>query len=212
VPQDSGPAKLARSRPARRREGHSGLKTERRLEAYVHFTREFNGDTAESLLDAVTGLANDGVPRVVLCLASPGGWTPQAMAVYNMLRAFPVELVTHAIGEVASAANMPYLAGEVRYACPHATFMLHPGSFRTGDEELDAKIMRERIDRLDGHDDRERLIIRERTKLTAAEVRALVAGSTTLSASQAVKTGIVHQIKQLKIPRGAHVVTAGKPR
>jgi ATP-dependent Clp protease, protease subunit len=181
-------------------------------EGYVHFTREFNGDTAESLLDAVTRLANEGVPRVVLCLASPGGWIPKAMAVYNMLRAFPVELVTHAVGEVASAGNMPFLAGEVRYACPHATFMLHPGSFNVRDAELDAKSMRERIDRLDACDERERLIVKERTNLTAAQVRRLVQGSTTLTASDAVNAGIVHQIKQLKIPRGARIVTAGRPR
>lgn len=181
-------------------------------EAYIHFTREFNGDTAESLLDAVTTLSNDGVHRVVLCLASPGGWIPKAMAVYNMLRAFPVELVTHAVGEVASAGNMPFLAGERRYACPHATFMLHPGHINVRDAELDANAMRERIARLDGHDERERLIVRQRTNLTGAQVRALVQRSATLNASEALAAGIVHQIKQLKIPRGARVLTAGKPR
>ncbi len=180
-------------------------------EAYVQFTREFNGDTAESLLDAVGTLANEGVPRVVLCLASPGGWTPKALAVYNMLRAFPVELVTHAVGEVASAANMPFLAGDVRYACPHATFMLHPGSFTTGDAELDSETMRKRIERLDEHDDRERMIVTRRTKLTAAQVRTLVKASTTLTAAEAAKAGIVHEVKQLKIPRGARIVSAGKP-
>ncbi len=179
---------------------------------YVHFTREFNGDTTESLLDTMTTLSNEGVSRVVLCLASPGGWTPKALAVYNMLRAFPVELVTHAVGEVASAGNMPFLAGEVRYACPHATFMLHPGSFNVRDAELDANTMRERIDRLDGHDDRERLIIKQRTNLTSAQVRALVERSTTLSSSQALEAGIVHRITQLKIPPGARVLTAGRPR
>lgn len=188
------------------------VKTDAPAEAYIHFTREFNGDTTESLLDAVTTLTNEGVPRVVLCLASPGGWTPKAMAVYNMLLAFPIELVTHAVGEVASAANMPFLAGEVRYACPHASFMFHPGSYTAKDTELDAEKMRERIGKLAGYDDRERLIVRQRTKLTAAQVRRLVQGSTTVTAADALKGGIVHQIKQLKIPRGARVVTAGTPR
>jgi ATP-dependent Clp protease, protease subunit len=177
--------------------------------AYVHFTREINGDTAEALLDSVTGLANDGVQRVVLCIASPGGWTAKATAAYNLLRALPISLVTYNIGEVASAANMLFLAGDERYACPHATFMLHPGSF-TADagKEFDAKIMRERIVSLDAHDERERLIVKQRTKLTAARVKKLVDERATLSASDALKAGIVHGVKPLKIPAGARLVTA----
>jgi ATP-dependent Clp protease protease subunit len=191
---------------------HQPVDRDRTREAYVHFTREINGDTTESLLDELTTLANEGVPRVVLCFASPGGWTPKAVAIYNMLRAFPVELVTHAIGEVASAGNMPFLAGEVRYACPQATFMLHPGSFNAKDEQLDVRTMRERIDKLEGHDDRERVIVKQRTNLNAAEIRALVQRSATLTATEAVDAGIVHRVKQLKIPSGARVVTAGNPR
>ncbi len=201
-----------RRRTTHARSDHSAVGPSAAREAYVHFTREFNGDTAESLLDAMTTLSNEGVPRVVLCIASPGGWIPKAMAVYNMLRAFPFELVTHAVGEVASAGNMPFLAGDVRYACPHATFMLHPGSFSVKDAELDANSMRERIDRLEGHDDRERLIIKQRTKLTAAQIRTIVRRSTTLSAPEALDAGIVHRIRQLKIPPGARVLTAGRPR
>jgi ATP-dependent Clp protease, protease subunit len=180
--------------------------------AYVQFTRELNGDTAESLLEAVATLSNDGVSRVVLCIASPGGWIAKAMAVYNMLRALPVELVTHAVGEVASAANMPFLAGDVRYACPHATFMFHPGGFNVSEERLDAEMMRRKGERLDSDDDRERSIIRNRTKLTTAQIRAIVDGSRTLGASEARKAGIVDQVRELKIPRGARVITAGRPR
>ena len=68
---------------------------------------------------------------------------PEGDGGHNMLRAFPFELVTHAVGEVASAGNMPFLAGDVRYAGPHVTFMLHPGSFSVKDAERDANSMRE---------------------------------------------------------------------
>ena len=200
-----------RRRTTHARSDHSAVGPSAAREAYVHFTREFNGDTAESLLDAITTLSNEGVPRVVLCIASPGGWIPKAMAVYNMLRAFPFELVTHAVGEVASAGNMPFLAGDVRYACPHATFMLHPGSLASKTRSW-TRTACERIDRLEGHDDRERLIIKQRTKLTAAQIRTIVRRSTTLSAPEALDAGIVHRIRQLKIPPGARVLTAGRPR
>lgn len=182
-------------------------------EAYVHFTREINGDTAEALLDSMTALANEGVPRVVLCMASAGGWTAKATAVYNMLRALPLCLVTYNIGEVASAANMLFLAGEERYACPQATFLLHPGSFRAdAGKEFDAEIMRERIVSLDANDERERLIVKQRTKLSAAQVKKLVDEHTTLSAAQALNAGIVHRVKPLKIRAGARLITAGAQR
>jgi ATP-dependent Clp protease protease subunit len=147
-------------------------------------------------------------------MASAGGWTAKAAAVYNMLRALPLRLVTYNVGEVASAANMLFLAGEERYACPQDTFALHPGSFTAAaGKEFDAKIMRERIVSLDAHDERERLIVKQRTKLSAAQVKQLVEDCTTLSAAEALKAGIVHRVKPLRIPPGARLVTAStQPR
>lgn len=179
-------------------------------DVYVNFTRELNGDTVESLLRCLSGLADEGVSRVVLCIASPGGNFGKALAAYNMLRALPLQLVTHGIGDVSSAAVIVFLAGAERYACPQSTFLLHPGSIATnGASDLDVRFMSERIDGLNRNDDRERVIVAERTRLTSAQIRRLVKGSTTLSARQAVEAGIVQRIRPLRIPPGARIVTAG---
>jgi hypothetical protein len=44
---------------------------------------------------------------------------------------FAYQLVTHNVGNVDSIGTVIYLAGEERFACPQATFMLHGVSFQT---------------------------------------------------------------------------------
>lgn len=184
---------------ARRRDG----------EVFVQFSREFVGDTAEALLDVAAELANEGVPRVTLCLATPGGWFAKAETVYNMLRAMPFELTTHSVGQVDSAGVVAFLAGARRRACPGSSFLLHPGSFSTdANAQLDAQMMRLRIRALEDNDDREREVLTRRTRLSAARVRQLLAASTRLDAAAALDAGIVHEIKQLRIPAGSRVITA----
>src|SRR3546814_8276906 len=47
------------------------------------------------------------------------------MNIYNVLRALPARLVFHNVGNVDSIGNAIFLAGDIRLACPHSTFMFH---------------------------------------------------------------------------------------
>lgn len=100
-------------------------------EVYVSFSAEINASTTESLIAAMTNLANQGVPKVTLLLSTPGGAVMNGMNVYNVLRAMPFELTTHNVGNVDSIGNAIFLAGERRYAAPHSTFMFHGVGFQS---------------------------------------------------------------------------------
>jgi hypothetical protein len=96
---------------------------------YVTFSAEINPNTTESLLAAFANLVNQGVREVHLLLSTPGGSVMHGLNMYNVLRALPIRLTTHNVGSVNSMGNVVFLAGEIRLACPHSTFMFHGVGF-----------------------------------------------------------------------------------
>lgn len=63
-----------------------------------------------------------------LCLniSSGGGSVISGITAYNFLKQLPYPLKCHNLGEVSSAAILPYLAGVERTAEAVSKFMLHP--------------------------------------------------------------------------------------
>ena len=62
-------------------------------------------------------------------LSTPGGSVMNGLNLYNVLRGLPITLTTHNVGNVDSIGNAIFLAGQIRYACPHSTFMFHGVAF-----------------------------------------------------------------------------------
>jgi ATP-dependent Clp protease, protease subunit len=175
--------------------------------AYVVFNALINPPSARALLTATTEVAERG-QRVVLCLGSPGGGVSAALMLYNALRALPIQLVTHNVGEVGSAANVIFLAGAERVASPNSTFMFHRPTY-TADagEEFDVKALRRTATALTTDEKRVRTLIEERTTLTGAQINHLKRNSKTVDAEYALTSGIVDQIEELQIPAGSPVIT-----
>lgn len=61
-----------------------------------------------------------------LNISSSGGSVISGITAYNFLKQLPYPIVCHNLGEVSSAAILPYLAGSIRTAEPISKFMLHP--------------------------------------------------------------------------------------
>ncbi len=66
------------------------------------------------------------IERLDLNISSSGGNLTPAIALYHYLKSLPFEIATHNIGEVSSAAVLPYLAGSIRTAEPRSRFTIHP--------------------------------------------------------------------------------------
>lgn len=173
---------------------------------YVSFSAEVNANTTESLIAAMANIANQGVPEVHLLMSTPGGFVMNGLNVYNVLRALPITLITHNVGNVDSIGNAIFLAGKQRYACPHSTFMFHGVGFTADGMQFDAKSLRERVDSIDADEKRIAGIIEERTTLTTIQIEPLFREMQTKDATYAVSAGIVHEIKEVSIPPGAPVI------
>jgi hypothetical protein len=72
--------------------------------------------------------------------------------------------------------------------------------------ELDAKRLREFQGNIEAAELRIGSIIEQRSKLTQAQIRAFFRETHTMDAAEAVSAGIVHEIKDVKIPPGSPIV------
>jgi ATP-dependent Clp protease, protease subunit len=174
---------------------------------YITFSAEIIAHTTESLIAAMANCANQGIAEVHLLLSTPGGSVMHGMNLYNVLRALPLTLVTHNVGNVDSIGNAIFLAGERRYACQHSTFMFHGVGFDVQPgTRLEEKILLERLDNLLADQKRIASIIEDRTNLSATEIEPLFREAQTKDAAYAVGAGIVHEIKDVEIPAGCPVI------
>lgn len=175
---------------------------------YVSFSAEINPHTTESLIATMFNLVTQGVKRIYLLISTPGGMVMNGMNLYNVLRALPVELITHNVGNVDSIGTPVFLAGSKRYACPHSTFMFHGIGFDVKQSiRLEEKFLRERLDGIKADQKRIGSIIRERTKLTEEEVDSLFLEAQTKDAAFAAGRGIVDDVRDVQIPKGSPVIS-----
>jgi ATP-dependent Clp protease protease subunit len=174
---------------------------------YVSFSAEINQPTTEALLGVCADLANRKVDIVYLMLSSPGGSVMCGLTLYNVLRAMPFKLITHNVGNVDSIGNCVFLAGTERYCCPNATFMFHGVGFDvSGTVRFDEKLLRERTDGVQADQRRIAAVIRERAKIDPDELDKLFLEAVTRDPSYALSRGIIDEIRDVQIPKGAPIL------
>jgi ATP-dependent protease ClpP protease subunit len=187
------------------------------VEIHEEFSDEIWPQSSEALLARMTEHAHHGVERVVLDMATPGGEVASAMMLLEKLSESPIELVTHAMGEVASMGVVLFLAGDKRLASPEATFLLHPVKLVLPGSslEVDAKALRRisarlehsfnpsparlreldlTIARVEREDNSVQTILEQRTKLTGSDIKALIQCGEPVDAAYAKAVGIVHEV------------------
>jgi len=176
--------------------------------AYISFSAEINPNTTEALLAAFANFVNQGFREIFLLLSSPGGSVMHGITVYNVLRGLPINLSTHNVGNVDSIGTVIYLAGNRRYACPQATFMLHGVAFisATAPAQFFERNLQERIDSLRADQQRIAAIYQDRTGINSQEAEQLFLREQTINASDAVNRGLVHEPRDVQIPAGSPVI------
>jgi ATP-dependent Clp protease protease subunit len=174
---------------------------------YVSFSAEINPNTSETLIATVSNIANKGVKNVYLMISTPGGSVMNGMNLYNVLRALPVKLITHNVGNIDSIGNAVFLSGAERFACAHSTFMFHGVGFDlNGQLRLEEKFLKEKLDSIGVEHKRIGSIIEERTKLERDAISKLFLEAQTKDATWSLECGIIQKIKDVNIPVGATVV------
>jgi ATP-dependent protease ClpP protease subunit len=111
---------------------------------------------------------------VYLLLNSEGGSIEEAFSLYNLIRALPAEFNIVNMGQIASAANILFLAGDNRYCCDHSYFHFHNLSFfYDKPQNLHRIQMQDHSQIVDMERELYLQIVKQRTDLTDADIEAL---------------------------------------
>ncbi len=177
---------------------------------YVSFSAEINPTTTEGLLKVCCELSTKGVKTLYLLISTPGGSVSNGINAYNVLKSLPCKVITHNVGTVDSIGNAVFLAGAERYANPEATFMFHGVGFDVKNMQmirLEERNLIELLDAVRAEQKKIASIIRSRASFTDdAEIEHLFLKAATKNAEFAKDRGIIHDIREAKIPDGAPVI------
>lgn len=171
----------------------------------VHFTlANIDPAGADRFRNTCLQAVSQGATELVVHLSSAGGVNLSGFTLYNEIRALPVPVTFHNIGNVESNAVLVYLAGTTRKASRHSRFLLHSllWGFQAGGT-VDHARLREYVATLDNDAARYAAIFDERTQGAAetVDVRAALAGAERiLSAEEAVRCGIAHEVADVGPP------------
>jgi len=175
---------------------------------YISFSAEINPTTSEGLLRACCELSSKGVKTIYLLLSSPGGSVQSGIHVYNTLRAIPPKIITHNVASIDSIANTIFLAGDERYAVPEATFMFHGVGFNgQAGVRMEEKNLREQLDGITAQQKKIASIIERRATFTdQGEISDLFLQAATKDTEFAKDRGIIHDVREAKVPTGAPIL------
>ena len=195
----SPPTRTPGSRtPARRSTSSAGPVDAGKI-YYVFFTDGTEASSMRTLRGQLASLVEGGVQEINLVINSPGGSVSPAVITYGFIRSLPVRINTHAQGFVQSAANILFLAGQVRSADRYARFMFHPSQVTLNGSMTHQEVRDEEM-HFAAFGDMVREIYTDRTTLPAAEVDRFSRSEVIYTAEQARGYGVVQEVADLRIP------------
>lgn len=171
---------------------------------YLAFNGMIDRKSAEQLVTMCGDAYQAGFSEITLCISSAGGYLVDAYYAFNLLEALPVRLVTYNTSTIQSAANILFLCGDERYACPGSTFFFHKTAFDgvSGQRVTEAFAM-ERLKLIQLDDMRTAQIVANKTAQPVERVRQWQGDELLMSSEEAVANGILHGIRPLSVPRDA---------
>lgn len=172
---------------------------------YVNFSEEINPQRVNQFIAFCSQILQQQKPDVLqINFASPGGNVGAGIILYNFLKALPVKLVMHNIGAVDSIAVVVFLAGSERLANSNASFLFHGvvAGF-PAQSALNLYQLKERLSGLEVDQDKISKTITDLTKITQTEIDSIYLQGEVKSPQFALEKGLIHQIKDLAIPKDA---------
>ncbi|HWM31009.1 MAG TPA: ATP-dependent Clp protease proteolytic subunit [Methyloceanibacter sp.] len=151
---------------------------------------------------ALCSLVNEGAKKVTLLFSSGGGSADDAIALYSYLSALPFELTMHAIGPVSSVAVPVFLVGKERFASQNARFYFHDYTWTFGAQTVARPSLAEAALNLGNALDWTRDILKQKTKLTDAQLQTmkLFEEPHLMDPASAAEMGLISAVREPTIP------------
>jgi ATP-dependent protease ClpP protease subunit len=181
----------------------------------------FNGPisppASTRLRNAICGAANGGIAglnnqppeKIWILMSSGGGGIEDGFSLYNLLRIIKPQVVTVNMGQIASIANVVFLAGEHRIACPQAYFHFHDFDWPfTAAHTMSRENLKDTSQLLEIARTNKKSLFKARTTLTDADFEALefLEEPIIRDANFAQQKGIIQEICIPDLPDGTPIL------
>ena len=178
---------------------------EAEAEAWYTLSGDVNDAMVHRMFEANAQMARDGVKTAHLLLHSHGGYISDGICLYNVLSASPVRYLMYNAGVIASIAVTLFLAGERRYACATARFMIHK-SHASPPSGVGADELAVVVEGLRADDARTEAILRKLVVLDPLQHQAHAHTDLHLSAQDALVAGLIDEIRDFSPRPGARLI------
>lgn len=173
--------------------------------AYLGYCGLIDSAGVTKIAQTLNTVVNDAsYGGIYLCLASNGGYVGDGVYLYNHIRGLPKPITMHNTGTVASIATTLFAAGEHRICSANAVFMMHPIHVPSAGvmamAPLEAALQAALAD-----EQRTEQILRDRTSIPDDVLTARRRSDVYLTADQALKFALVHEIAEFALPAGAQI-------
>ena len=167
-------------------------------EQYILYEGVINQESTLKLGNAIRVAINNNSSKLNILLSSLGGSIYDGFVLATLIQNARIPIAIHATNHIDSIANVIFLSAKYRTAESHAKFFLHGASI--SDNNLDEKKLLEQLSSIRNHNTRIAYFISENCSLPLKKVKSIMKAGTTISAQEALKCGIVQEIKHLAIP------------
>ncbi|MGD0793754.1 MAG: ATP-dependent Clp protease proteolytic subunit [Terriglobales bacterium] len=176
---------------------------------YIVFTADVQIAQAAKLRDAITKACNAG-HDIYLLMSSGGGNIFEGLSIAAFMKALPVKVTTHNIGQTDSIANLIFAAGTTRYAKKDSSFLFHGVSMHYERQDFIESQLEEQYMGVKRFRENIATAFAAYTGLSVPDTQALmISGATILTAQEALSKAIIHEIRDAAIPQGSQVVAIG---
>lgn len=170
---------------------------------YLGFNAGIDRKPAEQIIFLCSDACKNGYKEINLLLTSSGGMLDHAYYICSMLEALPAKIITYNVGNLASSANLVFLAGDERYSVKNATFFFHQTHYPPPLDAVTAKLVKARSEGIAREDARSCDYIAQRTGASAKNVARWHRNELVMDTAGALANGIIVGVKAPIIPPDA---------
>lgn len=171
------------------------------MDYYIVFAGIIEQGFATQLVNAIKkASAIPAVKKIVIIFSSLGGNIQEGFTIASVIQNSTIPILIHANNNIDSIANVIYLSAKERTAESYAKFYLH-GATTAG--TFDEKGLKEQLLSLRTENARIAQFVSENSGLNFSKVQAIMKAGTTITAQQALESGIVQAVNHRQVPPGA---------
>jgi ATP-dependent Clp protease protease subunit len=175
-------------------------------EVYINFNLEINPASTQALFKIIQEHLSKGMEKLNLLISSPGGNVDPGIAIYNFLKGLPIEVTIHNYGSCDSIAALIFCAGKIRYTVNNSRFLIHGIGITIQNQRFNESQLNETLASIKNQRETISKIIAKECNKKLEDVENDMLKGIILNPQEAIKYGLVTEIKDELIPKGVNFI------